>query len=844
MYNQECFRSPRVMQADLRPRKLAVSQSLHAVFVISLALSAGLASVAQAGPVKVKGVEPTVLGVQCSRVNELGIDKQENLRAGMIRVGCGLEAGGDPDLFPANAGETRSFINDANVNTITGPQSFPKVTQSESMVWATPDGSTVVVNYNDSDSSPGNYSGVSVSTDSGATFTRLLPPPFATGHGSNVGDPIVVYNVALGKWYAGDLVSGCGGQGIGLWESIDGVTWTVGACAHNSGSDDRESMWVDNNSSSPYFGRMYVSVNDFASGQRIFVAHSDDGTTWSAPVLVSTNFIRNIQLTGSPDDGTVFVAGMDEGTGGLDMRLNIIWRSTDGGATWTRIDMGPRFAAPGVAGCGYFAMIPPLWRHMGWGQPGVGPGGVVHYAYAGRGINTGDIGDIYYTRSTDNGTTWSNPIILNSDSLGGGNKAQWMPSLSVTPDGKVQVTWYDRRNSTDGNNYEYYGIQSPDNGDSWGPDLAISDALISQPEQPDSAMVGCYAGDYNYQYSNDTTTYITWTDGRNPVSGHFQQDVYFSSVEQSAPTGGLLQGTVTDSGSGRPVAGARIRAVGGVDRATSSNQDGLYRLRLPAGSYDVTVTAYAYMPSTTSGVAIAEAETTTRDFTLTLGPAHSVSGVVTNLVTGLPIPGAQVRVLSTPLPPATTDATGSYQFPIVPEGTYDIQATAPGFRPGTQSIVVDQDVVANFVLDSVADCARVAGNLVANCGFESGDFTGWTRSGDPGFTNIDAGAAHSGSFGLDIGPTGGLGFVAQNLATKSGGSYSLCYWLSNEGGPANRFQVSWGGMIIRDDSNLSQFSYTQSCVDVVAPGDSTELKFGFLQVPSFFHFDDVSVAAQ
>jgi hypothetical protein len=250
------------------------------------------------------------------------------------------------------------------------------------------------------------------------------------------------------------------------------------------------------------------------------------------------------------------------------------------------------------------------------------------------------------------------------------------------------------------------------------------------------------------------------------------------------------------------------------------------------------------MQSSASGVAVVENQTTTRDFALTLGPAHSVSGTVTNLSTGLPIAGAQVRILSTPLPAATTDANGNYQFPIVPEGTYDIQATAPGFRPGTQSIAVVQDLVIDFVLDSVADCARVAGNLVANCGFETGDFTSWTRSGDSGFTSIDAIAAHSGSFGLNIGPTGGLGFIAQNLATKAGGSYSLCYWLANLGGPANRFQVSWGGTIIRDDSNLSVFPYTQSCIDVVAPSDSTELKFGFLQVPSFFHFDDVSVAAQ
>ena len=41
-----------------------------------------------------------------------------------------------------------------------------------------------------------------------------------------------------------------------------------------------------------------------------------------------------------------------------------------------------------------------------------------------------DHGDIYYVRSTDNGSTWSTPIKLNDDP-GGQYKTQWMPSLSV-----------------------------------------------------------------------------------------------------------------------------------------------------------------------------------------------------------------------------------------------------------------------------------------------------------------------------------------------------------------------------------------------------------------------------
>ena len=475
----------------------------------------------------------SVLGVECARVFDLGIDKQENLRASLIMMGCGLAQGGDPDTPGSAAGAADAFT---NIGLITGDETFPKVTQSESMVWSSPDGQTIVVNYNDSSASPSNYSGMSVSTDGGATFTRLLPSPFATGHGTNFGDPIVVFNAALNAWFAGDLVSSglpteCGSQGIGLWTSPDGINWSPGACAHRGTADDRESMWVDNNPDSPFYGRMYISWNNFASGQRIFVTHSDDGVSWSDPVPVSNGFIRNIQLTGSPgSDGTVFVAGMNEGGGQLNNRINLIYRSTDGGDTWTEIVMGDAFSPPGETGCGYFARISPIWRHMGWGQPAVGPDGVVHYVYAGKGVNDGDKGDIYYTQSLDNGDTWSAPILLNSDQAAGGTSEQWMPSLSVTPDGRVQVAWYDRRNTDDGKNYEYWGVQSLDNGATWQPDAPLSDTLISQPEQPDPRVQACYAGDCNYHSAGGGMNFATWTDGRNPVSGHFQQDVYFTKV--------------------------------------------------------------------------------------------------------------------------------------------------------------------------------------------------------------------------------------------------------------------------------------------------------------------------
>src|SRR5260370_2214548 len=127
--------------------------------------------------------------------------------------------------------------------------------------------------------------------------------------------------------------------------------------------------------------------------------------------------------------------------------------------------------------------------------------------------------------------------MLNTDAAFGGNTPQWMPSLSVTSAGQVFAYWYDRRNTTDGLNYEIWGRRSPDNGVTWLPDEVISDVLIPQPEQPDPNVQSCYAGDYNYSTAFGSTHYATWTDGRIPVAGHFQQDVFFAAVPAAASGG-------------------------------------------------------------------------------------------------------------------------------------------------------------------------------------------------------------------------------------------------------------------------------------------------------------------
>src|SRR6266853_281863 len=353
-------------------------------------------------------IEGLPSGFDCTTIPEKGIDKQENLRAGLIMIACGEAEGGSASpaerfsQFVQNLLPTPLFIGGTDVDVILPDAAFPKVTQSESMEWGGPN-NTWVVNYNDSRTSGGCYSGLSYSTDNGATWHASQP--LCSGHGTNFGDPIVVYNARLGMWFAGDLATSCGGQGIGLWTSTDGITWTTGACAHNGGADDRESMWVDNEPTSGTYGRMYVSWNDFIASAQLSVTHSDNGTTWSAPVRLNNGspFIRDVQLTGSPvgatryegANSTVFIAGMNESVnGGCGNRQNLMYKSLDGGTTWTSTTLGPLFKpiCDGLCDNTYFAKVNPIIRHMGWGQPAVGPNGVVHYVYAGLGKSNSDPG--------------------------------------------------------------------------------------------------------------------------------------------------------------------------------------------------------------------------------------------------------------------------------------------------------------------------------------------------------------------------------------------------------------------------------------------------------------------
>src|SRR6266403_2058127 len=388
----------------------------------------------------------------CSKIHELGIDKQENLRAGAIMIFCGEAEGGEPGEAPSSSAFSKLVqsamapvtYGTTDVDLITGTETSPNITQSETFTQGNPDNPLeIVVAYNDSrgrNFNPVNISGASVSTDGGNTFTRLTRANGQSPFDNTFGDPVVLYHQPSGTWVSVWLDGACGGQGLGGYKSTtpdDPNSWTH-FCAFNEGSADRESGWADNNPASPFFGNMYISWNDFNVGNaNIFVIRStDNGLTWSSPVMVSTQptFIRNTQITGDlGGNGTIYIAGMDEGGGNFPHNdTNLIFKSTDGGVTWANTYTGTPFPGPGVGAVGYFAVMFPdnggYWRHEGWGEPAAF-NNFVHLVYAQHGAGA-DPGDVYYIRSTDGGTTFSAPFKLNTDAT---TRPQWQPNLSVSP---------------------------------------------------------------------------------------------------------------------------------------------------------------------------------------------------------------------------------------------------------------------------------------------------------------------------------------------------------------------------------------------------------------------------
>ena len=164
----------------------------------------------------------------------------------------------------------------------------------------------------------------------------------------------------------------------------------------------------------------------------------------------------------------------------------------------------------------------------------------------------------------------------------------------------------------------------------------------------------------------------------------------------------------------------------------------------------------------------------------------------------------------------------------------------------------------------VAGAVFAQTNLIANSGFETGDFTGWTLAGEtrpdhsfvsnpayyPGW---DEWLPRSGNAFAALGAVGGNLSLSQTFATTPGAGYTFFFYLGSDGEKPNGITVFWNGSPVLTLSDRPETpghdlingpaaaAYVGYGFNRVASGPTTTIQFDSRNDQGWWALDDVSV---
>ncbi len=158
-----------------------------------------------------------------------------------------------------------------------------------------------------------------------------------------------------------------------------------------------------------------------------------------------------------------------------------------------------------------------------------------------------------------------------------------------------------------------------------------------------------------------------------------------ANIQDLELTGNTLAGVVTNSVTGLPIAGVTVQVVdsANVTNTIATDGTGHYAVtNIAAGVASVTASKSGYASTSASPTIVAGANV--QDLSLT---GNTLTGVVTNGITGLPIAGVTVRVvdLANVTNTITTDASGYYAVTNITVGLATVTGTKTGYGPASAS---------------------------------------------------------------------------------------------------------------------------------------------------------------
>jgi hypothetical protein len=304
-----------------------------------------------------------------------------------------------------------------------------------------------------------------------------------------------------------------------LWRSLNrGQSWTNIAPADGG---DKQWFTIDNTNSTGH-GFQYQSWSTDGNnyGGRQFTRSTNGGLTWMNPIN-----IPNSPAWGTLDvdsNGNLFI-------GGVNLTTNQIWciRSINAknGAVVPTFDQ-----STAVNLGGHIAFSEPINPEGLVGQiflavdrSGTSTNNNVYMLASVQPTGATNGSDVMFARSTNGGQTFSAPRRINDDPINHA-KWHWFGTLSVAPNGRIDAVWLDTRNAANNTNSQLFYSSSLDGGNTWSPNVAVSNSFNPFLGYPNQDKLG----DYITIVSDNAGANVAYA-----ATFNGEEDVYYVTV---APT--------------------------------------------------------------------------------------------------------------------------------------------------------------------------------------------------------------------------------------------------------------------------------------------------------------------